>query len=140
MPEWLKDWWPVLALSVSAISPFMTGWIGWSLNRKFATKEDLAVLEDEVEAAIGAERDKRETSEQAASRQRQEIRERVGQIEADIRHLPSSDDFAKLQVQLTRVEGHLSTVRAQLEGFDALMEKLDRQVQVMDQFLRRQSA
>lgn len=54
MPDWLKDWWPVLALGLSVFSPLLIGWIGWSLSRKFATREDIGAIREAIAGEAAA--------------------------------------------------------------------------------------
>lgn len=97
MPDWLKEWWPVIAL----LTPFGMGGVLWAVRTGLASKADLA-----------KEKDAREDADDAmANRLSVEIgqlTQRMVTLEQEVRHLPSAEDFAELRNEVTKI-GTLAT-------------------------------
>lgn len=137
MPEWLKDWWPALALAIGIASPLIHTWINWSVNKRFASKDDLAAEGEKRNQAIDVERKSRHEREGELRQLLSDGMRRVDRIENDLAHLPSGDALTKMMVQMTRLEGRLDSFDERFDGFATLMTRMDRQLQVMDDFLRK---
>lgn len=50
---------------------------------------------------------------------------RIQSVESDIKHLPTKDEFNKMQVSLTEVRGELRTVSTELAGVDRTVRRID---------------
>jgi len=140
MPEWLREWWPFLALSVALGSPLVQAWVGWSVRARFASKDDMAAEAKARNDAIDAERKARHEREGEMRETMTAVRGRLDRVETAIEHLPTAEAVAALTLQLTRVEGQLAVFEERTNGFTALITRTDRQVQVMDEFLRKVKA
>ncbi|WP_372400274.1 hypothetical protein ABMY26_32185 [Azospirillum sp. HJ39] len=137
MPDWLKEWWPVIAVSIAIGSPLVLAWVGWSVRARFASKDDLAAEAKARNEAIDTERKSRHEREAEMREAAMAVRGRLDRVETAIEHLPTAEAVATLTLQLTRVEGKLAVFEERANGFVALFERTDRQVQIMDEFLRR---
>lgn len=137
MPEGIMQLWPILGPFVSLAAAGFVGWVGWSVTKKFATKEDLSAEAEKRGQAIDGERKSRHEREGELRQLLADGMRRVDRIEADMEHLPTAEAVAALTVQMTRVEGRLAAFDERVDGFAALMNRMDRQVQVMDEFLRK---
>jgi len=123
MPEWLKDWWPVVAVTVSLTSPLLTGWIGWSIRNRFVTRDDHEKSIEARQASFGQ-------LDIAIGRLRQETNERLTQtetrlalVERDVSHLPTRQDFERVVGAISKVETNLGRVEA---GLESLREGVNR--------------
>ncbi|RJF84861.1 DUF2730 family protein [Azospirillum cavernae] len=140
MPDWLKEWWPFVALAVAVGSPLVHAWVGWSVRARFASKDDLAGEGKARGEALDMERKARHEREDAMREAVNALLGRVDRLESAIEHLPTAEAVATLTLQLTRVEGKLAVFEERANGVVALFERTDRQVQVMDEFLRKVKA
>jgi hypothetical protein len=62
---------------------------------------------------------------------------RFARIEDRVGSLPTADATQKLAVSIERLNGDVRTLSAQLSGTEQLHKALERQVSVIDEFLRR---
>lgn len=83
--EVIKIYWPVLIVCVSLIGWCVTAW----LSTKFATKREMTNLRSDVEGI-----------EDTLEKHGQDILA----IKKDIEHLPNAEQFARLQVQIGKLE------------------------------------
>ena len=123
MPEWLRDWWPALAIAVSLSSPLLTGWIGWSIRNRFVTREDHERSVEARQASFGQ-------LDAAIGKLRQETNERLTQtetrlalVERDVSHLPTRQDFERLADRFAKVETNVGRVET---GVESLREAVSR--------------
>ncbi|TWB58695.1 DUF2730 family protein [Nitrospirillum viridazoti] len=56
------------------------------------------------------------------------IDRRLGSVETEMRHLPTDEDIAKLVDRIGKVEGSVQAVAVQVEGVNALVARVDREV------------
>jgi uncharacterized membrane protein YccC len=124
MPDWLKDWWPPLALAIGLISPMLMGWIWWSLRHRFVTREDhersIADRQTsfaEVKVAIGDMR--QQTHERLAQSET-----RLSLVERDVKHLPTRGDFERMADRFARVETNLGRVETGVEGLSEAVNRI----------------
>jgi hypothetical protein len=123
MPDWLKDWWPPLAIAIGLLSPMLMGWIAWSLRHRFVTREDHeASVADrqgsfaKLETAIGGLR--LETNERLTKSET-----RLSLVERDVSHLPTRHDFERLADRFAKVETNVGRVET---GVESLREAVNR--------------
>ena len=86
------------------------GWIIWSADHRFVKKEEFTKLRDRVQA-----------------------------IELRIEAMPSAAAIMKLSEQLVRVEGALQTMNARYDGMQDLSDRLQNQVDRMEEYLSRRT-
>lgn len=136
MPD-VMQLWPIFGPFVSLGAAGFVGWVGWSVTKKFATKEDLSAEGDKRVSAIDAERKSRHEREGELRQVIGDVARRVDRIEVDMTHLPTAEAISALTIQMTRIEGQLAVFDQRVDGVDALMTRMDRQVQLMDEFLKK---
>lgn len=133
MPAWLTSAWPLWVF----LGSLLCGWIGWSLRKRFVTSEAGAAIEREAAAAVArlaADTDRR----------LDEHADRLGKAEAEIAmlretlgHLPTGQELHALNLQLARTQGEMKAMAARFDGWQALGDRLQRQVDMMDEYLRK---
>lgn len=84
-------------------------WIVWSFNNRFASKD---------------EHDK--------------LKGRIQKVEDDLTRLPDIKAVHKLSIQMTRLEGELKSVYTRFEGFSELSSRMQRQMDLMDHYLKKE--
>lgn len=62
---------------------------------------------------------------------------RQTKVEAAIEHLPDQDQWIETVAGMRELRAEMKTFGAKLEGADKLVDRLQQQVNVMDDFLRR---
>jgi len=92
MPDWLREWWPLIGL----VTPLAVGGVLWAVRTGLASKADLAT-ESRARAAAIDELEKKFTDELRP------IERRVSAVEHEVRHLPTADDLSELRNEVTRV-------------------------------------
>lgn len=98
--SWIKTLpWPLLLFVLNAVMV----WIGWSFNRKFATKDDLTAMTANHDA----------------------LKERVARVEYDVGHLPSKDDLHAVKLELTEIVGELREARADYRNILSLLTRTE---------------
>ena len=65
------------------------------------------------------------------------LSERVASVEKDVDGLPSVTKLHSLSLQIEELSGELHVVEERLEGFDRLSKRMQKQVDLMDEYLRR---
>ncbi len=114
MPEWLKEWWPALALAV----PMVYGWLLWAAKKGLASQDDVRAeaaarakdikrLEDDVGGKIG------------------EIDRRTLRIEADLEHLPTAKDMADLRQEVARIAGSMEGSQRELTSISRALTRVE---------------
>jgi len=97
MMDAVLRYWPILGLAIN----LLIGWVVWSMAQKFATKTDIAALQKKVSddvSALGGDVGR--------------VSARVGVIENEMKHLPSSEALHTTNIQLERVIGQLEGIKA----------------------------
>lgn len=114
MPEWLKEWWPLIVFS----TPFIYGAISWVINKGLVSK-------DELEAAIAK-------SEGEAEKKLKEIRmrlddgaERFEHLSKQVADTPSKTEFYEVLLALQKQDGKIDVVSERIEGQTALMRRVE---------------
>lgn len=64
------------------------------------------------------------------------IESKTGVLEAQIASSPSIDDFSKLNLSITRLEGEIAKVNTKFEGAENLVDRLQKQTDRLEDFLR----
>lgn len=113
MPEWVREWWPMLAFVLTA----GLGVAGWAIRTGLASRHDLDRGLREEQTARAREIDGLETR---VVQQLDELRkaqsvvgERMVRIESELQHLPTTADFNELRSGIAKVEGRLLGVEQQ---------------------------
>lgn len=107
---------------------------------RFASKVDLAASAKTLQDGLTA-----------ADAEIEGLKRRLTGMETSVANLPSATAIHDLTVRIealrgkldvieTRLEGSLDTFKAELQGMEALSERMQRQVDVMDNFIRKQPA
>ncbi|CAA0129558.1 Uncharacterised protein [Starkeya nomas] len=90
MPDWLKEWWPVVAIAFPAIVTVL----GWAVRTGLASRKDL-------DAAIAKEAAARAAQAEKMGVELREIDLRTRETAQEIKHLPSRKDIEGLKDQLS---------------------------------------
>jgi prefoldin subunit 5 len=118
MPPWLKDWWPLIALSV----PLAIAVGGWMIRMGLASRKDLeAGLSAEAKArseALGRLDEKVTAGLTALDR-------RMLSVENEIQHLPTADDIADLKNQVSRVEERGEAAARELQSITRSLTRVE---------------
>lgn len=89
----------------------LIGWAIWSLKSRFASKDDHGRLID-----------------------------RVRGLEEKYEQIPGLRAVHELKVQMTALYGELKSTNTRLDGFNDVAERMQRQLDLIDEFLRHQGA
>lgn len=115
MPEWLREWWPAIAVALTlVVAPF----VRWAARHGLVSREDL-------DAAIGAERKLRQEEIAAAAARYAAVEGRLVEIEAEIRHLPTREDIARIMELLSGLTAQQAATQATLDAIKALVTSVD---------------
>lgn len=87
------------------------GWALWALRKSFVSKDDHGALVSRVQA-----------------------------VEQKIDQLPGVKAVHALSIQMTALQGELKTTNTRLDGFNDLAERMQRQLDLIDGFLRQHGA
>jgi len=109
----LQPWGWALSLALAAL----VAWVGWSLPRRFATVEALAL-------AVDARRE----GDAKLTKAIDDVIARVERVEIVVKTLPSFEQIHKLDVSLERMSGRLDSTNTRLDGFGDLLRRTEGQV------------
>lgn len=121
MPDWLKEWWPVIALCVAVGQPFLF----WLMSKRFATPEQ-----------VSAEAEARTLADQAQAALITELRHRLDIVEREIEDMPSHGDLGKIGETLAELRIALERQSTALGALGKNFETLGNQVTRIDEWLR----
>lgn len=96
MDEFLR-YWPVLVFATN----ILIGWVVWSMAQKFATKKDIAELQQKVSSDVSA-----------LSNSLGVVSNRVGLIERDLEHIPNVSELHETNIRLERLLGQMEGIKA----------------------------
>jgi hypothetical protein len=108
MPEWLREWWPVIAFLV----PLLLVVIAWAIRKGLVTRDEFETRSAQLVAAIEAE-----------GKNRVELASAVSRIELKLGQLTTRDDVHNLNVALAEFKGDLKALGT---GMTSLGDRLDR--------------
>ena len=118
MPEWLKEWWPVIVL----IGPFIVGILSWAVRTGLASRKDLdSAMDAEAKARSGSMRE----LEVKVSDDLKALDRRTLTIEHEIRHLPTTKDFDQLKDQLSKVGSTVDSTARELVGVNLALNRVE---------------
>lgn len=134
--------WIIAAMAfVSAVNTLFIAWVVWSIKKiaKDKAEETVAPVSDAIEAV-----DHRLTGIEAAVKAMgpaigsiPDLDKRQSRIEAAIEHLPDQEQWIETVAGMRELRAEMKVFGAKLEGADRLVDRLQQQVTVMDDFLRR---
>jgi hypothetical protein len=84
------------------------GWVVWSFKSRFPSRQ-------EHQTAI----------------------DRIAHIELRLQNMPDLHTIHEFSLQLERIEGQLQVVGERLKGFAALSDRMQKQIDLMDEYLKR---
>lgn len=114
MPDWLKEWWPVVVFAV----PMVYGWILWAANKGLASKEDVRAEASARDLAL-------RQLETDIGKQVEAIDRRTVKIEADLEHLPTSQDVAELRQEMARIAGSMEGSQRELLSIGRAVTRME---------------
>ncbi len=97
----------------------LVGLYVWISNRHRATRGQIEKVRDEHEARL------------------QNHSNRVTSIEEQLRHMPDGKTIQDLTKQLQELHGDFKALNARFEGFKDVAKIMRRQVELMDEYLKR---
>ena len=104
--EYFLRLWPV-AYGIGGIA---VAALLWRMRGEFATKTDLSAAREEITAA-GHSVDA--------------MGQRIDRVERDMRHLPTREDIHNLHIEVTKMRGEMSEMRAEARGLRDIMERTE---------------
>jgi chromosome segregation ATPase len=125
MPSWLKDWWPLIALTM----PLLIAVGGWIIRMGLASRKDMEKgkkdLEDDLatEARIRSEALSR--LDEKVSTNLIALDRRLLSVEQEIQHLPTADDIADLKNQVSRVEERGEAMARELQSITRALTRVE---------------
>lgn len=114
MPDWLKEWWPALALVV----PMVYGWLLWSAKKGLASQDD-------VRAEAAARADAIKKLEGDLGDKIGDIDRRTLRIESDLEHLPTAKDMADLRQEVARIAGSMEGSQRELTSISRALTRVE---------------
>ncbi|MDG3442458.1 hypothetical protein [Nitrospirillum amazonense] len=139
--DWLDEanrWLPL----ASFLGPGALVVVGLAIKGKLATKEDVAKLGAERIASDEAfktrldnlekqSRDRITAVEKSVDERMAKVEQTCAAVEAEIRHLPDQDALTDLRDRVAGVETELKGATAGIEGLHALMERIERPLNLL---------
>lgn len=113
-----KLWFDVAQFLITAL----IGIYVWQANRHRASREQIEKLRKDSDERLDSHG------------------ERLTAIEQNQKHQPKAEDLTKLSLNIERINGDVKALTANLEGIKDLGDMLRRQVNRIDDFLKRSSA
>lgn len=110
MPEGLKEWWPLIVL----LTPLVLGAIVWAIRKGLASKDDLAAEARTRAEAMSELEDKLN-----------QLDRRTLSIEADVKHLPTTEDFGAMREQLARVGSAVDNTARELDSINRALNRVE---------------
>lgn len=92
------------------------------MSRKFTTKEEHKATKDKVERLDAEVTDHTH---------------RLRRVEEELDDLPDAAALHKLSIQITQLEGKLQTFGARFDSVKVLGDRMQKQIDMMDEFLKR---
>ena len=93
--SWILEYWPVLAFGFN----LLLGWLMWSAEKRFASKDELAELE-----------------------------RRLDKTESVLEQVPTKRDLTELHIAIAGVSGAVKETNAELRGLGRLVERVENAV------------
>lgn len=126
MDDLMSLFWRYLPGILQTVGAGVCLWLWWSVKRVFVTRADCEAcrksayshLEERLEAV-----EKRQNGRTTA----------LQKIESKIDDLPTSDEFRDLSVSLKEVEGDIKGIRAQIDGLEHVIGRLERAVDMFQE-------
>ncbi len=122
-----EEWKVVIAglALLSNIIAMTAGGYAWAVARRQARKSEVDQGFEKVHGRIDE-----------AGQAHANLRERVSSIETHIRQLPDNSTVSDLHILVERLRGDVTGLNKELEGFKELSNVMNRQVEMMDTYLR----
>lgn len=128
MPEWLKDWWPVIAL----VTPMAILAAGWVIRMGLASKTDLRNHADKQAEAM----EKHDLRLAEIDRRLDRGEGRFERISLLLGQMPTKDDVHALALGIERISAGQGAIEAKVEGVRSQVNKTEERVAMMDDYLR----
>lgn len=114
MPEWLREFWPMVALA----APLTLGAVGWAIRMGLATRQDLTKGLDAADERVSGEL-------QGIRESQRELSDRVLKIETDIRHLPSAEDINEIKHSIAKLGGTADATGRELTTLSRAVTRIE---------------
>lgn len=114
MPDWLADWWPLIAIAYSTIL-YPAG--GWIIRTGLVSRA-------EFEQARASEASARAAGDHQLGTLIADVTRRVDRIETVMSHLPDKDVTQRLELALAGVKGELAVLAERLHPVAAISDRL----------------
>jgi uncharacterized coiled-coil protein SlyX len=121
--------WLVVLTAINVIGLVLGGWVLWSLRRAFVGRSEFDAAMDQIPRDLGERLDR--VRDRGAEQD-----QRLAVLEHQMERTPSRDEIHNLEIAVTRVETTISGLDHRLNGLQTLLERFERQVNVMDGYLR----
>ncbi|MCX5512265.1 hypothetical protein C3941_09350 [Kaistia algarum] len=114
MPEWLRDWWPLIALAYTTVLMPAAGWI---------IRTGL-VPRAEFEQAKATEASSRAAADQQLADRIADGARRLDRVETDMRHLPDKEVTHRMELTLAALKMEISVLSERLHPVAAISDRL----------------
>lgn len=121
MPEFLKEWWPVIAV----LGPFAVGVLGWIIRQGLASKADLVKEREARHKAIEDAKGELAASMNSVAAAVGKVDGRVAKLEHDFQHLPTKEQVHKLEVTTTEMKGDVKAMNETVKGVAGTASRLE---------------
>ncbi|MDP7142671.1 MAG: DUF2730 family protein [Alphaproteobacteria bacterium] len=121
MMTFLQDLAPWVTI-IMFVLQFATGLFILAMSRKFPTRAEHEELKDTTD---------NDRAQQA------NLMTRIYKVEETLGRLPDQETVHELSLQMTRLEGRLESMFTKFDMVDALGKRMQRQIDVMDEWLKR---
>lgn len=114
MPEWLKDWWPLIALAYTTV---LMPAAGWFIRTGLVPRAEFEQAKS-AEATSRAEADRQLGSIIADSARR------IDRVENDLRHLPDKEVTHRMELTLADLRSEVAVLAERLHPVAAISDRL----------------
>ena len=117
MPEWLKEWWPAIALVVMVAAPLVVAAVRWVFRKGLVSQDNLAETVAVLKEGQAAE-------VKLLNQRLDDLGRRIDKVERFMDHLATKDDISEVLLKLSAQDGERRTLAAKIDGLGQVMERI----------------
>ncbi|RTL99767.1 hypothetical protein EJV44_04610 [Ancylobacter aquaticus] len=118
MPEWLKEWWPAVAL----LGPIAFAVLSWAVRTGLASRKD---LNEAIASEARARTEGLRALEGRVIEDLSALDRRTLTIEHEVRHLPTTKDFGELKDQMAKVGSTVDSTARELVSVNLALNRVE---------------
>ena len=121
MPEWLKDYWPMIAfvLTVAGV-PMFSAWVRSGL----VTRADFDAEGKAKDAALAAEVASRVAADHQLGQLLEAVTRRLDRIETNMSHLPDQAHAQRMEISLAELRGQIAVLNERMMPVAGIADRL----------------